>query len=62
MLHSPTGFNWCFSYTSDFSGVVCLLFVASQGSPVARQHIASVESSSLILQDTLCDISVLPSL
>ena len=34
--------------------------LASHESPVARQHIASVESSSLILHDTLCDLLVLP--
>ena len=37
-------FNWC-----------CL---TSQRSPVARQHVAAVESSSLILHGTLCDLFV----
>ena len=32
----------------------------SQGSQVVRQHIVSVESSSLILHDSLCDLLVLP--
>ena len=54
-LLGPTGLNW-FSLTSDFQW--CCL--TSQGSPVATQHVVSVESSSLILHGTFRDLFVLP--
>ena len=44
MILFNSDFQWC-----------CL---TSKGSPVAGQHVASVESSPLILLGTLCDIYV----
>ena len=56
LLLGPPGFNWCFSFASDFQW--CCL--TSQGPPVAGQHVASFESSSLNLYGTFRDLFVLP--
>ena len=44
----------------DFSSVAWPTGLTSHGSPDARKHVASLESSSLIVHGTLCDLFVLP--